>query len=91
MQRFVAAPGKGQVVHAAPVRLFEPGLDAQLQARRGYRLVVVAGLLEVRGLFVEDVERQAMVVLLPVQYPGLKRLAIGHRETGQEIGAKRFG
>ena len=91
VQRFVAAPGEGQVAHAAPVRLFEPGLDAQLQAGRGDGLLVVAEPLEVRGLFVEDVERQPVVVLLPVQHPGLKRLAVGHRQTGQEIGAERFG
>ncbi len=91
MQRFVPAPGQGQRAHAAPVRLFEPGLHLELQPRGRHRLLVVADRLEARVLVVQDFEGQPVIVLLLAQHPALKSLAVRHRETGQEIGAERLG
>ena len=91
VQRFVPAPSEGQAAHAAAVRLFQPGLQPELQARGCDRLLVVSGGLEGCVLRIQDLERQPVVVLLPVQHPRLESLAVGDREAGQEVGAERLG
>jgi len=89
VQRFVAAPCQGQGAHAAAVRVFQPGLELELEASRGRCLLILAAGLEGRVLVVQDVKSEAVVELLLAQHPGLEGLAARHGKAGQEIGAQR--
>jgi len=91
VQRLFGPSGQGEAPHATPVCLLQPGLQAQLQACRGDRLLVVPAALEAGVLFVQNLQGELVVLLLPGQRPGLKRLAVGHREPGEKIGAECLG
>ncbi len=91
VERLVPAPGQREAAHAAPVRLLQPGLHAELQPGSGHRVLEVARGLEGRVLVLQDVEGEPVIVLLLVEHPGLERFAVGHRKAGEEVCAQRLG